>query len=516
VTRNHTTGVRQHYTHNALVAAAVPPVQPSRPLPLDAIIVPASRPADRLKRAITLADATNCQLVLLCSRHAQPDKVSSLLEQYRFSNATVVDIPGNYRNDLFEFRTSGSLPASSAARDTDLSIKRNVGLAIARMLQWKRIFFLDDDISFSPIALRNTVSMLDEYSSVGMKVGHFPDNSVVCHAHRETGGPQDVLVSGSALAVDCTAPLAFFPDIYNEDWFFFYSNAADRELKFSGYLAQQIAYDPFENPERAEWQEFGDVLAEGMYALLDRGQEQAVGGDYWKQFLAARDNFHEAILTRIERARPKLQKKISQSVDAARKCLAEFSPDLCENYLDVWQDDVQQWKRRLQHLPTASSMTEALKRLGLAPTECSDLESAPPFVVTVPFDPRGAATSDPPVLMLSRLSTDNAYLALSAVIEDEAGPGSLTWRVRLVPRRLNAVAAHAADASREVLALASRIAVLSTAVLLLGQWRGSRALGSGRLPNRWTAIRLNRLRNSPGPAVTPTPPHAAAEMKRLP
>jgi hypothetical protein len=31
------------------------------------------------------------------------------------------------------------------AFNSDLSIKRNVGLALARMLTWRRMFFLDDD-----------------------------------------------------------------------------------------------------------------------------------------------------------------------------------------------------------------------------------------------------------------------------------------------------------------------------------------------------------------------------------
>ena len=50
-----------------------------------------------------------------------------------------------------------------------------------------------------------------------MRVSNFPDNSAVCHAHRGTGGLQDVFVTGAALAVDCQENIGFFPDIYNED-----------------------------------------------------------------------------------------------------------------------------------------------------------------------------------------------------------------------------------------------------------------------------------------------------------
>ena len=83
-------------------------------------------------------------------------------------------------------------------------MKRNVGLALAKMLGWRRIFFLDDDIrDIAYPDLQRTVDMLGSFSAAGMWVTDFPDNSIVCHANRMTGGSQDVFVSGAALAVDC-------------------------------------------------------------------------------------------------------------------------------------------------------------------------------------------------------------------------------------------------------------------------------------------------------------------------
>jgi hypothetical protein len=62
---------------------------------------------------------------------------------------------------------------------------------------------------------------LDRYQVAGMIVRNFPDNSVVCHARRDAGLPQDVFWTGAVLGVHCNnLPLSFFPDIYNEDWFF--------------------------------------------------------------------------------------------------------------------------------------------------------------------------------------------------------------------------------------------------------------------------------------------------------
>ena len=172
-------------------------------------------------------------------------------------------------------------------------MKRNIGLALARMLGWQRIFFLDDDIrDIAYPDLQRTVDMLGSFSAAGMWVTEFPDNSIVCHANRMTEGSQDVFVSGAALAVDCDSDIGFFPDIYNEDWFFFFDAASKGQLGNSYLKATQLVYYPFANAERAAWQEFGDVLAEGLYALLhlDMDVGQATSA-YWAHFLEATAEF---------------------------------------------------------------------------------------------------------------------------------------------------------------------------------------------------------------------------------
>ena len=73
-------GIRQHASHARLIghprpAHAAAAVRPR----LDAIVVPASRPAHNLEHAITLARATQCHLVILCSRDARPGEILALL-----------------------------------------------------------------------------------------------------------------------------------------------------------------------------------------------------------------------------------------------------------------------------------------------------------------------------------------------------------------------------------------------------------------------------------------------------
>ena len=289
--------IRQHATHEQLIGHAKHDPAAADDCPaLDAIVVPASRPAHNLDHAITLARAVESHLVILCSHATHPADVNKLLDQRSFSDATVIEIRTGYSHEFFAFETTEwikKLPAVCAVRDSDLSVKRNVGLVLARMLGWRRIFFMDDDIrDLDGAMLRSTVSLLsgdNHYHSAGMSADKFPDNSVVCHARRAIGEFQGVFVSGSALAVDCTVLLSFFPDIYNEDWLFFYGDAVDGRLGHPGHFSTQLKYDPFADPQRAAGQEFGDVIAEGLYAFLEEGQsaDQATVED-WKQFLADR------------------------------------------------------------------------------------------------------------------------------------------------------------------------------------------------------------------------------------
>jgi len=363
--------VRQHDTHRRLVS------QPEyrglgTGLKLDAIIVPASRPVQNLEQAIALAQAAQCTLLVLCSRRVAPCEVRQSLARRSFSDAIVIDLPDDYGHDLLHFRALASikddLPAACSYRATDLSAKRNLGLILARMLGWRRIFFLDDDIrDINPSDVQSTVSMLGFFHTAGMRVTDYPDNSVVCHAHRMTGGMQDVFVTGAALAVDCHRSSGFFPNIYNEDWLFFYDAASAGRLGSSSCQVTQLRYNPFADPRRAAWQEFGDVLAEGLYAMLDFGigMEYATA-EYWSYFLDARRRFFDAISRRSDMMRPETREELLRSVEAARECSAEISPELFDRYIKLWRQDLRDWQWRVTRIRRAPSLDAALHALGLA------------------------------------------------------------------------------------------------------------------------------------------------------
>jgi hypothetical protein len=253
-------------------------------------------------------------------------------------------------------------------------------LLLARMMGWERISFIDDDIrDVAPHDLSATIAMLGRYRSAGMRVTNYPDNSVVCHANRQTGGDQDVFVSGSVLAVNTMKPFSFFPEIYNEDWLFFYDDACSRQLGSWEGHARQLPYDPFEQPLRAERQEFGDALAEGLYALLDEGRNVTwATEDYWNQFLAARSAFLANILERSHYATPQVQGKMVSAVMTAMMCLMQTKPAMYAEYVRAWRKDISVWTENVGRLPRLSSVESALGGLGLKISGSTAVEQSRP------------------------------------------------------------------------------------------------------------------------------------------
>jgi hypothetical protein len=238
---------------------------------------------------------------------------------------------------------------------------------------------VDDDIRLvGNWNIARLAGQLEMHQVAGMLVRRFPDNSVVCHARRLAGFSQDVFVSGAVLGVHCNSlPLSFFPDIYNEDWFFFAEEAAMRKLPRVGQ-AVQAEYDPFASPERARKEEFGDLLAEGLYALFGEEDsnvpfnEQLRGATplYWSRFIEVRrDTIKEAKLKLSRCVNPYAANGyLSAALDslgAAESQLDLITADLCVNFLDAWRDDLVQWQKLSNGVNNVGSPNEAMNFLGL-------------------------------------------------------------------------------------------------------------------------------------------------------
>jgi hypothetical protein len=355
--------VEQRASHACLyqdLSRAPAPALRSRQAHLDAVIVPASRPAFALQPAIDLTAFLGAFLVVLCSKQTKVDQVAQRVARTPGARALVVAVPEKWAHPNFPVRTSATeFQAASAKRMSDLSAKRNIGLLLARLRGWNKIVFVDDDITLSQTDnIARLAGQLDDYQVTGMVVRRFPDNSVVCHARRLAGLAQDVFVTGAVLGVHCNSlPLSFFPDVYNEDWFFFADEAASRKLPRVGN-ATQAEYDPFASPDRARREEFGDLLAEGLYALIDQ-EDPSVSLDkqlrwatrtYWSRFIEARCEAMAVVKTALNGfvdgdAHNGYVTSALDSLTAAEEQLGRISTDVCVNFLEAWRDDRRDWQR---------------------------------------------------------------------------------------------------------------------------------------------------------------------------
>lgn len=360
--------IRHHFSHRALLRRARPSATPSAHI--DAIIVPSARPADFAQHAIDLASALGCALIVLASKDSRVNDVLALASRLKRDRVFVIEFPAVLPARFPVLQTTKLLAKSGLCRPTDTSAKRNAALAIARMSGMRRVFFLDDDMRIpDPADLLSAAGLLDEHDAVGLRLEGFPDNSVVCHANRETGGFQDTFVGGGALLVAADRISSFFPEIYNEDWFLLLDQFKLRPVTQTGRAIQR-KYDPFAFEERARAEELGDVLAEGIFGLLDNGELIATADKaYWQSFLEERRRFIDRTLDRARDGRvedEELRARIVRSLNAARDQLTtHVTADLCVEYLEAWRQDLESWSTFLGDLTSQRSIGAAIEEIGL-------------------------------------------------------------------------------------------------------------------------------------------------------
>jgi hypothetical protein len=377
--------VQQRSSHAALsqdVSRGPAPSVRSRPGRLDAIIVPASRPASCLQPAINLAARLGVLLVVLCSKQTRAEQVAERVSTSPAARALVVEVPEKWSHPEFPTRTSNqAFRRANANRDSDLSAKRNIGLLLARLHGWNKIVFVDDDVTLSRTDnVARLAGQLDWYQVAGMIVRDYPDNSVVCHARRAAGLPQDVFLTGAVLGVHCNnLPLSFFPDIYNEDWFFFAREAASRQLRGVGQ-ATQLEYNPYAKPDRARREEFGDLLAEGLFALMGQVDPSVRFGDqlraadeaYWSRFIDARHNVITETMALLSVAVERngdhghLSSALVSLAAAGNHLDHMITAEDCVSFVDAWRDDLEEWQRFSSGVNNVESTRDAMDFLQLS------------------------------------------------------------------------------------------------------------------------------------------------------
>jgi hypothetical protein len=386
-----TFAVRSHISaHRDLVPFVHDRIAPGAPGSasgaVDVVAVPAARRADHLVHAAEVAARAGAMLVVLASKHTDPARAHAVASRHLpFERLLVVTQRGRWHVPRAMMRAD-QLPVSRS-RLADTGTKRNLALALALSCGWERLLFLDDDVSgIEASHLRLVRAALTESSgleAVGWAFDDFPDNSMVCHAYRLAGGCQSTFIGGGALAVRVAAHTPHFPLVYNEDWLFMLPMImrSRRSVALAGNLSQD-EFDPFARPGSAVLQEFGDLLAEGLFRLAHEKRDLSVAHDveYWREVLGLRAEL-------IDRTARELRQLIrgNPRVPHARAALGALvtargvhrNPILADNgermswleamtaWVEAWRQDSQTWADFLASLPNGLGLEAALRRLKL-------------------------------------------------------------------------------------------------------------------------------------------------------
>ncbi|MDQ2708123.1 MAG: hypothetical protein M3Z25_11015 [Actinomycetota bacterium] len=328
---------------------------------LDAIVVAAARPAHHLSHAAMLASEFSTPLVALCSQEAYAPNLFELTTDA----VAAVDLPADYSHPLLDLDTCR--PAQPAARRLgDLSTKRNLGLLLARLVGWRTVLFLDDDIHVRPAAIRRAARHLAGAAAVGLGITEFPDHSVLGHARRLVGQPHEVFLGGSALLVDVERMTSFFPSVYNEDWLFLMDGIWAGQVARVG-TARQLPYDPFSDPLRAEDEEFGDLLAEGLMWITHGAPRNPAAVLSWASEPACWRELRAARLAELDEVASQADARadVLAALMAARSRATAIGAAELAAWVRTWRVDVERWRERIEQLPSVGSLASAFRELGV-------------------------------------------------------------------------------------------------------------------------------------------------------
>jgi hypothetical protein len=411
-------------SHRSLVKAEGLRKNSGKDLP-QAVVVPAQRLDGTLRHAAGVARMAGCPLVIVCSGRSAP---GTLTPQQAIDQLADVPVPPwvvavslSSSNALAELNLTTSRFNLAADPRGDTADKRNLAIMLARQMGWETVLFLDDDVTgvHRPELDRMSQLMAQKNSqgsslkAVGWAFQSCADNSVVCHAYRNSGGPQDTFIGAGALFIRCDpqAGVSFFPRVYNEDWMFLLDSVVTGRVALAGNL-DQAEYDPFKDPARAANEEFGDVLAEGLYSLLhqstarsedstDQGAammdliwEKGTDPAWWRLIIGRRRKLIAVTEKRLRSAR-QTRKAMFHSLAAARETLRDSWSIKLAEYVTAWRNDFDAWNKALANIPSRPASAVADRDHLAIELIMSELGLIDPKWINAPAHPRLTAAQYP-------------------------------------------------------------------------------------------------------------------------
>jgi len=214
-------------------------------------------------------------------------------------------------------------PSAALAPGYDIPLKRSAALDDAERRGLGAIGLLDDDISLTERDLLDLRRLLDDGADmVSFHILDFPDVSTVEHVERVVfRRPSEISIGGNCLFVQPASVRTFFPHLYNDDWFFLFAHVGAADIVSAG-SARQRPYVPWEQIGRARFEQFGDIVIEGMRTHLSEGRDAFAGEeDFWRRHLR---DFRER-LGGLHAAAPagRLQDSVREAMEEAKRISVE-------------------------------------------------------------------------------------------------------------------------------------------------------------------------------------------------
>lgn len=297
----------------------------------DAIFIPFRDRYDNLNELFDSLSWFDGQIILLHSIDSDLIKIKSkanrkikLLDCFNF--AIVDDI-----RSLDTFKKTSTI---QNIEGWDLPIKRNFALLHSIQKGFEKILLVDDDINgITPQIISMGTKALHSNNIAGCLIESYPDTSVIGHIEQKYGEKYYPFLSGSFLFIKPRITEGFFPLIYNEDWLFMIPSINNKSITAISSIKQK-PYDPFDNLNRVKLQEFGEIIANGLFELITQSKYlERFNLSFWNNYINYRRTYVNELLSQ---SNAKMISFINESLQLSRN----ISPSMCVDFIQMWEKDL--------------------------------------------------------------------------------------------------------------------------------------------------------------------------------
>lgn len=220
-------------------------------------------------------------------------------------------------------------PSTQLRPEFDTGIKRTLALLHAKARNYRNVLLLDDDIVLTEYQISHTGSVLtiDNVCVAGFYVRGFADISTTRHIEHyiHPSRPINITMTGSALFVDPQLVDPIFPQIYNDDLFFFLRQQDHANVVSVGYSWQRPR-TPWIDLSRISHEQYGDLIYETVLRHINAPETDS--NINWQEEIEAEVDYLLALRRQIRNP------NILRALGIAIKAVNNFSPNTLQETYD--------------------------------------------------------------------------------------------------------------------------------------------------------------------------------------